>query len=136
MQSLRHHLYHLVPRWIDPPKLRPNKSSRTTEESIKNTLLWTYWRLIQNFPTDPSGGDVTWPRRCSTDTEVIDRIMAMTGKTEALEEKVALLKELGLFEGTRSTVDLQTGESLDEVRFRYKVSQAAWAARFASAERS
>ena len=45
-------------------------------------------------------------------------------------EFVKFLKELAFFEDTRHTVDLKTGESLDDVRFRYKLCQAAWAARF------
>ncbi len=123
-------VYHLVPRWIDPPRLRPNKSAVTAEEAIKNTLLWTYWRLIQNFPTDAAHSGTQWPAGCEEDRQVVDRIMAMTGKDDAFEEKVALLKDLARFEKSRRTADPQTGASLDETRFRYKISQAAWAARF------
>jgi len=123
-------VYYLVPRWFDPPRLNANKSARVAEEAIKNTLLWTYWRLLQNFPTDTARSGIQWPARCSEDRQVIDRIMALSGKEEALEEKVALLLELERFEDSRRTADPQTGESLDEVRFRYKICQAAWAARF------
>ena len=41
-----------------------------------------------------------------------------------------LLAELKAFEKSRKTRDPETGESLDGVRWRYKISQAVWASRF------
>ena len=41
-----------------------------------------------------------------------------------------MIIELDGFENSRSTVDPGTGESADEERIRYKISQAVWASRY------
>jgi hypothetical protein len=124
--------YHLVPYWLPQPQVRPNKAARDTEEQVKDTLLWTYFRLVQDFPTDPAAPAVAWPTGCSNDRQVIDRIIAATGAHDAIEPKVRLLAELYAFERSRSTRDPQTGEASDAERLRFKLSQAGWASRFES----
>ena len=44
------------------------------------------------------------------------------------------LQELEAFEASRRTKNLETGQSQDEERLRYKLSQAAWASRYESAQ--
>jgi hypothetical protein len=121
--------HHLVPYWLPQPKVRPNAAARRTEDQIKNALLWTYFRLIRSFPTDPTSSP-EWPARCSSDHDVIDRILATTGKSDALDDKIDFLAELAAFERSRKTRDPATGQPMEEQRTRYKISQAAWAARF------
>ena len=123
---------HFVPYWLPPPKIRANKAARDTEEQVKDTLLWTYYRLVRDYPTGP---DLTppWPSGCQSDREVLDRIDA-TRQTGSFDEKVGLLVELGAFERGRSTRDPETGASTNEIRERYKISQAAWASRFMAAK--
>ncbi len=96
---------------------------------VKDTLLWTYFRLIDMFPTNVSAGDVAWPAACSSDADVAERIEAVAA-LEEIKQKIAFLIELEAFERSRSSWDVSTGESTDEMRTRYKISQAAWASRF------
>ncbi|MHC4342406.1 MAG: metallophosphoesterase family protein [Planctomycetota bacterium] len=121
--------YHYTPPWFSPPRIRANKAARHTEEQIKNTLLWTFHRLINEFPTDPEK-EVEWPTGCRSDREVANRIQSTAGEKTAIEKKIALLMELNAFERSRSTRDPASGASTDDVRERYKISQAAWASRF------
>jgi len=100
---------------------------------VKDTLLWTYLRLIRDFPTDPAA-PVAWPDGCENDRQVTDRVLALTGKRGALDEKVAALQQLDRFERSRTCRDPKTGASLDEARVRFKLSQAAWASRFEGAQ--
>ena len=81
------------------------------------------------FPTDTSGENIAWPAGCSSDAEVVARTEEVHAHEDAIEEKIALLIELDAFERSRSSIDA-AGESTDDVRLRYKVSQAAWASRF------
>jgi hypothetical protein len=120
---------HLTPYWLPPPKIKANKAARNTEMDVKRAMLWTHLRLIARFPTDP-GCEPDWPRDCFDDESVIKRIESSTGSEEPIETKIELLRELTAFEKSRRTVDPATGESLDEVRLRYKISQAAWASRY------
>jgi len=122
--------FHLVPYWLPQPRIRPTQAARRTEEQVKDTLLWTYLRLISDFPTNPSAEGAVWPGRSTTDRRVSDRILTVVTKESALEEKVAFLRELELFERTRSSWDPASGKSTDDVRVRYKISQAAWASRY------
>ncbi|MHC4932698.1 MAG: hypothetical protein ACYTGV_10970, partial [Planctomycetota bacterium] len=121
--------YHYTPPWLPPPRIRANKAARHTEEQIKNTLLWTYHRLIDEFPTDPEK-EAAWPTGCGSDREVASRIQTIAGERVDLEKKIGLLMELHGFERSRSTKDPATGAATDDVRERYKISQAAWASRF------
>jgi hypothetical protein len=114
--------YHVTPDWLPPPRVRPNAAARHTEEQVKDTLLWTYVRLIGTFPTAPEPPP-RWPEGCASDDAVLDRIRVAAADTGALERKIALLRELALFEKSRATAD-------DPARVRFKVSQAAWASRF------
>jgi len=126
--------HHLVPYWLPQPLVRANAAARATEESVKDTMLWTYFRLVQYFPTDLEVDETIWPSRCRTDRQVIDRIVALSGEQEALDKKVAFLQELEKFEKSRKTRELETGRSMDEDRLRFKLSQAAWASRFENSE--
>ena len=141
--------FHYTPYWMDQPNIKANRATRRTEFSIKNTLLWTYRRLVAKFPTAPDPSPA-WPSGCTIDAEVIARIEATASEkherahliedpsvrkkaeNELVERKIALLMELEAFEQSRSTVDAATGESTDAARERYKISQAAWASRFMS----
>ncbi len=58
----------------------------------------------------------------------------MTGEEDALERKIGFLQELAAFERSRGTRDPVTGESMDEARLHFKLSQAAWASRFENSE--
>jgi len=119
---------HFTPYWLPPPHVRANKAARDTEEQVKDTLLWTYVRLVRDFPTDPDRKPA-WPQGCRSDREVLDRIDS-TLKTTSIDRKIGLLVELDAFERGRSSRDPETGASTDATRQRYKISQAAWASRF------
>jgi hypothetical protein len=122
---------HFTPYWLRAPRTRANRAARDTEEQVKDTLLWTYYRLIRSFPTDPDRAPV-WPEGCENDQAVIDR-MTSTYRSGSFDEKVRLLVELDAFERSRGSRDPETGASTDDVRERYKISQAAWASRFMAA---
>lgn len=117
--------YHVTPYWLAPPRIRPNAAARETEEQVKDTLLWTYVRLVETFPTAPDPSP-RWPEGCASDAEVLDRVRETARERGALDRKVALLQELAAFERGRVTSD-------DAARARFKVSQAAWASRFEAA---
>ena len=123
---------HFTPYWLPPPKIRANRAARDTEEQVKDSLLWTYVRLVEVFPTGPDL-EPAWPAGCLSDREVLDRIDA-TLQSGSFDEKVGLLVELDLFERSRSSRDPETGTPTDELRGRYKISQAAWASRFMAAK--
>jgi hypothetical protein len=114
--------HHLTPYWLPQPRVRPNAAARETEASVKDTMLWTYDRLVRTFPTDASVAP-PWPEGCGGDEAVLERIRATTGAAATLEGKIAFLKQLEVFERERRSSD-------DAARARYKVSQAAWASRF------
>ena len=139
--------HHFVPYWLPPPRVKPTPAAWRTEVQVKDTLLWTYYRLVQSFPTDAGSGEPQWPEGLVNDLAVLNKILELTRagddpvllkrrkkrrqELEAeLESKVAFLKQLEAFERTRKTKDPKTGESLDDVRIRWKISQAAWASRF------
>ena len=122
--------HHLTPPWLSQPSVSANAAARDTEEQVKNTLLWTYHRLVRHFPTDGRTGEPSWPEQCANDGEVLARIEELTEQSEQIEQKIDLLRELAVFERTRRTRDPETGQALDEARTRYKISQAAWASRF------
>ena len=126
--------HHLVPYWMPAPHIRANKAARETEEQVKDTLLWTYLRLVELFPTDPQGPAPSWPAGCASDGEVLARIRAATAERDALEDKIDFLAELEAFERGRSTRDRLSGEASDDARRRFKLSQASWASRFESAQ--
>jgi hypothetical protein len=139
--------FHYKPYWLDPPHIRANRATRETELSVKNTLLYTYDRLVTMFPTAPDTSPA-WPSGCASDADVLARIRTTAAEKyerakpvpepgarkraeeELYNEKIALLVELDAFEKDRRTADPGTGASTDDVRFRYKISQAAWASRF------
>jgi hypothetical protein len=99
------------------------------------------------FPT-AADSDPQWPSGCRSDEDVLGRVRGTVEKKyektqpipnpverkrveeELYDEKIALLVELDAFEKSRRTADPATGASLDDRRFRYKISQAAWASRF------
>lgn len=122
--------HHLTPPWLPQPIVRPNAAAQATEASVKDTLLWTYHRLLTRFPTDPSVRPPRWPERCVNDQDVLDKILRVAMGAQELEDKVRFLKELAAFERSRASADPATGESTDDVRARFKISQAAWASRF------
>jgi hypothetical protein len=122
---------HLTPYWLRPPRTRADEAAHDTEEQVKNTLLWTYYRLIKRFPTDPDRAPA-WPDGCQSDGEVLDR-MTSTYQKGSFDDKVRLLVELDAFEHSRGSRDPETGASTDDIRERYKISQAAWASRFMKA---
>jgi hypothetical protein len=122
--------YHLWPPALGRAKVKARKPAYDTESQVKNTMLWTYHRLIQTFPTDPASGDTSWPETCHQDAEVKRKIEEVAGENVPIEEKIAYLMELERFEKTRSTRDPKTGESTDAERQRFKLSQAVWAARY------
>ena len=74
--------------------------------------------------------DTSWPESCGNDAEVKRKIEKVAGENVPIEEKIAYLMELERFEKTRSTRDPRTSESLDEERYRFKLSQAVWASRY------
>lgn len=123
--------HHVRPRFLGPERVKPNEAARDTERSVKDTMLWTYDRLVRTFPTDAAASP-PWPPGCDSDEAVLRKIEA-AAKEPQLESKIALLKELGPFERGRHTIDPKTGESTDDARFRYRISQAAWASRFEKA---
>ena len=61
---------------------------------------------------------------------MLSKIMTATGEQDALEKKIAFLKQLERFERSRRTRDPKTGAPSDDARTRFKLSQAAWASRF------
>ncbi len=122
--------YHLWPPALGRAKVKARKPAIDTEKQVKNTMLWTYHRLIRTFPTDPVRGETVWPQACPDDAEVKRKIEAVAVESVPIEEKIAFLMELERFEKSRSTRDPKSGESTDEVRGRFKLSQAVWAARY------
>jgi hypothetical protein len=125
--------YHVTPYWMDQPRARPNKEALGTEMSVKDTMLWTYDRLVRTFPT-AAGSSPPWPEGCDSDEGVRTGIEAMARGTQSLEAKVVFLKQLEAFERDRRTSDPKTGEPTDAARLRWKISQAAWASRFERAQ--
>ena len=121
--------FHLTPYWLPQPRVRATKPARETEAQVKDTLLWTYLRLIDMFPTHPGAGEPAWPAECAADVDVVDRIQRIA-TSESLAEKIDFLIELEAFERSRSTWDPESRESTDEMRAHFKISQAAWASRF------
>jgi hypothetical protein len=122
--------YHLWPPALGRAKVKARKPAYDTEAQVKNTMLWIYHRLIRTFPTDPGGAGTEWPGPCRNDTEVKRKIEAMDAESIPIEEKIAFLMELERFEKTRSTRDPKTGESTEQDRYRFKLSQAVWASRY------
>lgn len=125
-----YYAYSLVPYWLPQPRMRPSRAARRTEAQVKDTMLWTYQRLLQAFPTHPDQGQPVWPQGCDTDHEVSERILALTGMEEGMAMKTDLLVELEVFERTRSSWDPTSQTTTDDIRERFKISQAAWASRF------
>ena len=125
-----YYAYAIVPYWMPQPRVRAGRAARRTEEQVKDTLLWTYVRLIEGFPTHLEIGRAAWPEGCATDAAVTDRIRALAAQQDVLTQKSDLLAELEAFERTRSTWDPASSEPTDDVRRRFKISQAAWASRF------
>jgi hypothetical protein len=122
--------YHLWPPALGRAKVKARKPAYDTESQVKNTMLWTYHRLIRTFPTDPAEADTDWPETCRNDADVKRKIEAVADEAVPIEEKIAYLMELEGFENTRSTRDPKTAESTDEERHRFKLSQAVWASRY------
>ncbi len=122
--------YHLAPYRLPAPAVRANAAAKETENQVKDTLLWTYVRLLDDFPTDPTVGAPRWPEGCHDDAGVRDRILASVGDDTPLLDKSRLLVTLAEFERSRRTRDPETGASSDEARARFKLSAAAWASRF------
>ncbi|MHC4959442.1 MAG: metallophosphoesterase [Planctomycetota bacterium] len=127
-------VHHYTPYWFGDPIVKANKYARSTEEAVKDTLLWTYHRLLTVFPTDPATPKLRWPKNCWNDESVLARIQVLAHSDHELDTKIDFLEELRLFERSRDTRDRLTGEATNELRAHYKISQAAWAARFESAK--
>ena len=123
--------HHIVPPWLRRPSVRANQAAVTTETKVKDTLLWTYQRLLREFPTDP-GAAATWPAECRNDADVLARIDAAATAETSLDTKIEVLGQLSAFERTRKTRNPRTGEPLDAARVRFKLSQAGWSARYES----
>jgi len=146
--------HHFVPDWLPPPEVRPNPAARNTEEMVKNALLWTYVRLLERFPTDPTRGEPRWPEGFSSDAVIVEHLKelaqwkggeepdsiirkwltARKRAADALRVKSGALVEMAAFERSRKSRDPKTGVPNDAERTRYKISQAAWASRFESSE--
>jgi len=124
--------HHLVPYWLPMPTIRPNAAARHTEQQIKIGMLWTYQRLLQQFPTD-TRHQTRWPVGCENDAAVLARIAAALAEPEKVDDRFDLLAELAEFERTRRSANAK-GDATDAARGRYKLSQAAWAARYESAQ--
>jgi len=120
---------HYTPYWAGEPKGRTTAAARQTEDQIKQTMLFTYERLLRTFPTDPARPPA-WPEGTASDADVLELIAVHAGPDVALEKKIDVLVSLEAFEASRHSHDPETGESTDEVRVRFKISQAAWASRF------
>lgn len=115
--------HHFMPHWLPQPALGVGSAARDTERQVKDTLLWTYLRLLQMFPTDPTRGAALPPDGLHGDQAIAERIVATADPEVPLGQKVALLQQLERFERTRVSRD-------DDARMRFKLSQAAWASRF------
>ncbi len=122
---------HYTPYWLKPPRTRANKAAYDTEEEVKDTLLWTFYRLVKQFPTDPDR-PAEWPAGCENDQAVME-LLESTYRG-SFDRKVLVLEEMSAFERSRGTRDPQTGAATDDVRKRYKISQAVWASRFMAAK--
>jgi hypothetical protein len=122
--------YHLWPPAFGRPVVKVSKEAYTTAGKLNDTMLWTYHRLTRVFPTDMASDQTRWPEGCANDEDVRARIESVVGKEVPVDDKIAMIIELDGFENSRSTVDPGTGESADEVRIRYKISQAVWASRY------
>jgi Calcineurin-like phosphoesterase len=122
--------YHLWPPALGRAKVKASKAAIGTETQVKDTMLWTYHRLIRTFPTDTAKAETLWPGGCRDDEAVKMRIEAEAEKGIPILQKITFLMELERFEKTRSTRDPKTGESTDEERYRFKLSQAVWASRY------
>jgi len=127
-------VHHMVPYWLPQPRITPSAAAERTEEQVKDTLLWTYYRLVSYFKTDVTKGPLQWPPRCTSDRQILDRIIAISGDTDRLEDKILFLEQLAAFERSRHTIDPDTGKPADDMRARFKLSQAAWASRYESAQ--
>ncbi len=122
--------YHLWPPVLGRAKVEASKAAYDTETQVKDTMLWSYHRLVRTFPTDPSKAETAWPAGCGDDEQVKKRIVEAAKKGVPIEEKIAFLMDLERFEKTRSTRNPKTGEPTDEERYRFKISQAVWASRY------
>ncbi|MHC5049078.1 MAG: metallophosphoesterase family protein [Planctomycetota bacterium] len=123
---------HYTPYWLKPPRTRANKAAHDTEVEVKDTLLWTFYRLVKHFPTDPDR-PAAWPTGCENDQAVME-LLESTHRRGSLNRKVLVLEEVYAFERSRGTHDPKTGAATDDVRKRYKISQAVWASRFMAAQ--
>lgn len=123
--------HHLTPYWLPQPTVRANRAAQATEQSVKETLLRTYLRLLEMFPSDPLAR-ADWPAGCADDAAVRGRIAALLDDGTPITARIDLLAELERFERTRRTRDPATGAATDDRRAHFKLSQAAWAARFES----
>jgi hypothetical protein len=119
--------HHLKPPIFGPPNPGVGDSAVETERIIKDSLLATHARLVREFPTDARTA-APWPPGCASDVEVLARIQA-TATGADIPPRNRLLAELAKFEGERHTVDA-AGKSTDDMRVRYKISQAVWASRY------
>lgn len=126
--------YHWTPYWIKQPRVRANRSAQHTEKQVKNTLLWTYYRLTKTFPSATGDSKTRWPEDVASDDQLLGKIVEVATGEFSLEEKVLFLKQLARFERTRRSVDPVSSVSTDADRARFKLSQAAWASRFEAAE--
>ncbi len=123
--------HHMTPPWIGQPAISAPQAAIDSAFQVKNTLLATYFRLVATFPTRPTTRDPHWPKGCSNDQQVMERLIQSLNRTLSLEDKVAMLKEMELFERHRASKDSLTGKPNDTDRARFKVSQAVWGSRYA-----
>lgn len=122
--------YHLWPPLLGNPRANVSSAARHTETQVKDTLLWTYHRLISEFPTDEGDPGTVWPQECRSDEEVTALLECTAAAGIPIEEKIALLMEMERFEKSRLTRDPGTGAPTNDERLRFKLCQAVWASRF------
>ena len=122
-------VFHLWPPAFGRPSVATPQAAYDTEVQVKDTMLWTYDRMIRTFPTD-AGEATPWPHGCRSDADVRARIAAASERDVPIKQKIALLMDLEPFERGRRTADPATGRSTDEDRRRFRLSQAVWASRY------
>jgi len=123
--------YHMTPPFMSPAAPRPREAAIETEHILKNGCLRTYQRMIELFPTSPRK-NALWPAECTEDTDVLAKIDQALGDEGDIDDKIELLKQLTLFDRSRTPHDPSTGQTTSDELMRFKICQAVWASRFES----